>query len=115
KDRSNQIRAAFPGINWTDSPTNPRVEILRTPIPNSQPPIIFYPPFVCTGPGVALVGQVPDVDRYVVTLRVTIDGTVSPLIPMTLPGPMAIEGLTTPFRMVVTSEAAFENTPGVAL
>ncbi|MBK9142683.1 MAG: hypothetical protein IPM23_09325 [Candidatus Melainabacteria bacterium] len=115
RDRSNQIRAAFPGIDWVDSSTNPKVEILRTAIPNSTPPITYYSPFVCTGPGVALSGQVPDVDRYVVTLRVTINGTVSPLLPMTLPGPLAIEGLTAPFDMTVTSEAAFENPPGVAL
>lgn len=115
KDRSNQIRAAFPGIDWTDSSTNPKVEILRTPIPNSLPPVTYYTPFVCTGSGVALTGQVPDVDRYVVTLRVTIAGRIWPLIPMTLPGPLSIEGLTTPFDMTVTSEAAFENPPGVAL
>lgn len=112
--RANQIRATFSGIDWTSSVTNPRIEIMRTPMPNSPPPVTYYPPFVCTGPGVAVPGQAPDIDKYIVTLRITINGRVFPLIPMTL-GNLSIPGLTTPFDMTVRSEAAFENPPGINL
>ena len=86
--------------------TNPKVEIIRQPIENSGATVLP----VIVGPQTLGLGNVPDVNQYVCTLRVTIDGTVSPLIPVPW---FNIQGLSSPMPLRVSSEAQFENPPGL--
>ncbi len=104
--RAAQVRGMFPGVNWTTTPTNPEVRIIRAVIPGSGAPAL---PDVI-GPTPLGMGNIPDVDQYVCSLRVTINGQVDPLIPVPW---FNIQGLTSPMFMRVSSEAQFENPPGL--
>ena len=106
RSRANQVKAMFPGVNWVQTATNPKVEIIRQPIENSGATVLP----VIVGPKTLGLGNVPDVNQYVCTLRVTIDGTVSPLIPVPW---FNIQGLSSPMPLRVSSEAQFENPPGL--
>lgn len=109
QQRAAQIRDIFPGVNFAVSATNPEVDIIVTPIPNVVP---------SPGPGFKVVGpqtlqsvnHVPDTDSFVYSLRVTINGTLDPLIPVPW---FNVEGLSSPMHMRVSSEAEFENPPGL--
>ncbi len=104
--RAAQVRSWFPGVNWVTSPINPEVRIIRAVIPGSgaapKPDVV--------GPGALGPGNIPDVDQYVCSIRVTIDGQVDPLIPVPW---FNIQGLTSPMFLRVSSEAQFENPPGL--
>ncbi len=109
QQRAAQIRDMFPGVNFSMSATNPEVDIVVTPIPNVVPSPGAG--FKIVGPAtLGSISHVPDVDSFVYSVRVTIRGTVDPLIPVPW---FAIQGLTTPLPMNVTNQAQFENPPGL--
>ncbi len=104
--RASQIRSMFPGVDWTTNAGNPEVRIIRAVIPGSGAPAVAD----VIGPATLGLGNIPDVDRYVCTIRVTIDGQVAPLIPVPW---FNIQGLSSPMFLRVSSEAQFENPPGL--
>jgi len=104
--RAAQVRGMFPGVNWTTSNANPEVRIIRAVIPGSGAPAL---PDVI-GPNTLGLGNIPDVGEYVCSIRVTIVGQVDPLIPVPW---FNIQGLTSPMFLTVSSEAQFENPPGL--
>lgn len=104
--RAAQVRGMFPGVNWVTSNSNPEVRIIRSPIAGSGAPAL---PDVI-GPAPLGLGNIPDVNQYVCTIRVTINGSVDPLIPVPW---FNIQGLTSPMFLKVCSEAQFENPPGL--
>ncbi|HNM49566.1 MAG TPA: hypothetical protein PKN86_07685 [Candidatus Obscuribacter sp.] len=109
QQRAAQIRDMFPGVNFPMSATNPQVDIVVTPIPNVVPSP--GPGFRVIGPAtLASVSHVPDVDSFVYSIRVTIRGSVDPLIPVPW---FNIEGLSAPMNMNVACQAQFENPPGL--
>lgn len=105
--RASQIRNMFPGIGWTESATNPRVDIIMEPIN----PASGLSTFIKTGPSPLSGGDpAPDPDEYTMLLRVTINGFASPLINVPW---FDIPGLSKPMDLIVTSQAQFENPPGL--
>ncbi|MFA7340672.1 MAG: hypothetical protein WC028_28060 [Candidatus Obscuribacterales bacterium] len=104
--RAAQIRGMFPGVDWTTNATNPEVRIIRAVIPGSGAPAVAD----VIGPATLGLGNIPNVDEYVCTIRVTINGQVTPLIPVPW---FNIQGLSSPMFMTVSSEAQFENPPGL--
>jgi len=104
--RAAQIRGMFPGVNWTTNATNPEVDILLSPIPGSGAGAAAK----IVGPTPLGLGNIPDVNQYVASIRVTILGQVDPLIPVPW---FNIQGLTSPMFLTVTSQAEFENPPGL--
>ncbi|MFA6212007.1 MAG: hypothetical protein WCT03_17430 [Candidatus Obscuribacterales bacterium] len=104
--RAAQIRNMFPGVDWTTNATNPEVRIIRAVIPGSGAPAVAD----VIGPAALGLGNIPDVDQYVCTIRVTINGQVTPLIPVPW---FNIQGLSSPMFLTVSSEAQFENPPGL--
>lgn len=109
QQRAAQIRDMFPGINFAMSAINPEVDIVVTPIPNVTPSP--GPGFKVIGPAtLQSVSHVTDVDSFVYSMRVTIRGSVDPLIPVPW---FSIQGLSAPMNMNVTCQAQFENPPGL--
>ena len=104
--RAAQIRGMFPGVNWTTNATNPEVDILLSPIQGSGAGAAQK----IVGPTPLGLGNIPDVNQYVASIRVTINGQVDPLIPVPW---FNIQGLTSPMFLTVTSQAEFENPPGL--
>ncbi|MBS2006446.1 MAG: hypothetical protein JST01_05365 [Cyanobacteria bacterium SZAS TMP-1] len=104
--RAAQIRGMFPGVNWTTNATNPEVDILLSPIPGSGAGAAAK----IVGPTPLGLGNIPDVNQYVSSIRVTINGQVDPLIPVPW---FNIQGLTSPMFLTVSSQAEFENPPGL--
>jgi len=104
--RAAQIRSMFPGVDWTTNSSNPEVRIIRAVIPGSGAPAVAD----VIGPNTLGLGNIPDVDQYVCTIRVTINGQVTPLIPVPW---FNIQGLSSPMFLTVSSEAQFENPPGL--
>ena len=104
--RAAQVRGMFPGVNWTTNAQNPEVDILQSPIPGSGAP----PLAPVVGPQPLGLGNTPDVNQYVASIRVTINGQVDPLIPVPW---FNIQGLTSPMFLTVSSAAEFENPPGL--
>lgn len=91
---ANRIKTAFPGINFL---SRPKVEIILEPINGGA--------FIASQTKLAAP---PDTNVYLPLIRVTIDGTVDPLIPMKL-GTLSVVGLTSPMPLTVRGEAIFEN------
>jgi hypothetical protein len=104
--RAVQVKSMFPGVEWVSSATNPKVEIIRSPIPGSGAATLP----VVVGPSTLGIGNIPDVNQYVCSIRVTIDGQVWPLVPMPW---FNIQGLATPMNLRVSCESQFENPPGL--
>ena len=104
--RAAQVQSMFPGVNWTTNATNPAVDILLSPIPGSGAPNV---PAVI-GPTPLGLGNVPDVNQYVASIRVTINAQVSPLVPVPW---FNIPGLSSPMFLTVSNSAEFENVPGL--
>jgi hypothetical protein len=101
-----KISQMFPGVSWSVNATNPEVDILLSPIQGSGAPNVA--PIV--GPTPLGLGNVPDVNQYVPSIRVTITGQVEPLIPVPW---FNIPGLSSPMTMRVSNTAEFENVPGL--
>jgi hypothetical protein len=112
QSRANQIRGVFPGINWVDSPSNPEVDIIVNQIPGSTASTPA-PPYRTVGPAALGLGNTPNVDSYVCSLRVIIRGWVMPLVPV--PWFKNIPGLGGQMNLVVDSESLFENPPGLQI
>jgi len=107
RTKANQIQGMFPGIGWVPSPTNPEVDILLNPID----PLGGLSPVTWTGPGAYPTGLPrPDPDLYTLMLRVTIQGWASPLISCPW---FDIPGLSKPMNLIMSSQAQFENPPGL--
>jgi hypothetical protein len=106
RSQAMRIQNMFPGINWVVTATNPEVDILLSPIQGSGAGAAQ----TVVGPQPLGLGNIPDVNQYVSSIRVTITGSVSPLIPMPM---FNIQGLTTPLTLKVSSQAEFENPPGL--
>jgi len=104
--RAAQVRSMFPGVNWTTNATNPEVDILLSPIAGSGAPTVA--PVI--GPTPLGLGNIPDVNNYVASIRVTINAQVDPLIPVPW---FNIQGLTSPMFLVVSASSEFENVPGL--
>jgi hypothetical protein len=104
--RAAQVAGMFPGVNWTTNGQNPAVDILLSPIPNSG--AIAVAPVI--GPTPLGLGNVPDVNLYVPSIRVTINAQVSPLVPVPW---FNIPGLSSPMFLTVSNSAEFENVPGL--
>jgi hypothetical protein len=101
-----RVRSMFPGVNWTTSPTNPAVDILLSPIAGSG----AGPAQVIIGPQPLGLGNSPDVNQYVASIRVTINAQVDPLIPVPW---FNIPGLSSPMFLTVSNSSEFENPPGL--
>jgi hypothetical protein len=114
RDTASHLKTAFPGVKWNQTATNPKVEISLQAIPNSTPVPPYVAPFVCTGPGISMAGVNPDVDKYVVMFKVSIEGEIDPLMPMQLMG-LSIPGLSSSMKLKVQSQSLFENPPGISL
>jgi hypothetical protein len=104
--RAAQIRGMFPGVNWTTNQTNPEVDILLSPIQGSGAGAAQK----IVGPATLGLGNIPDVNQYVTSIRVTIQGQCDPLIPVPW---FNIQGLSSPMFVTVSSQAEFENPPGL--
>lgn len=105
--RAAQIKAMFPGIFWTETPTNPKIDIIMEPID----PASALSTYVHTGPNPLSTGEpAPDPDIYTMLLRITINGSASPLIAVPW---FDVPGLSKPMDLVVVSQAQFENPPGL--
>jgi len=108
RQRAGQIAGMFPGIAWTTNPQNPAVDIILAQIPGTTPTNPLPP--VTTGPTPLGLGNIPNVNTYVPSIRVTIKGQVNPLIPVPW---FNIQGLTSPMFITVSSCSEFENPPGL--
>jgi len=105
--RATQIKNMFPGVTWTVAPTNPKVEIIMEPID----PASGLATFKKVGPAPLSGGDpAPDPDTYSMLVRVTIVGDCAPLIPVPW---FDVPGLSKPMTLLVTSQAQFENPPGL--
>jgi len=110
--RARQIKEMLSGIHWEESDNNPDVQIVRQPInPNSRnalPAKIFS-----RGHGAPLErADAPDPTTNIYTCQVVIKGQIDPLI--TIPG-FKIPGVSSPIDMQVTSQAKYENVPGLTM
>ncbi|MBZ0185664.1 MAG: hypothetical protein K8F91_05375, partial [Candidatus Obscuribacterales bacterium] len=95
------------GIGWTQTAINPRVDIILEPIN----PASGLSTFIKTGPTpLTSADPAPDPDEYTMLLRVTITGFASPLINVPW---FDIPGLSKPMNLIMTSQAQFENPPGL--
>lgn len=107
--RANEIGRIFPGIHWPAG--DPQVYVLVTLI-NGQTPMAPDPaassPYHITG--TALLPPAPDPASYICTFKVVINGWIDPLI--TVPW-FNVPGLSKPAYITVSSEAQFENVPGL--
>jgi hypothetical protein len=103
--RAAQVQSMFPGVYWTVSTTNPEVDIILSPIAGGGGTYQRH-----VGPAPLGLGNIPDVNTYVASIQVTINGQVDPLIPVPWFG---IAGLTSPMFLTVSSQAEFENPPGL--
>lgn len=102
-----EVRNMFPGIGWIPSGTNPGVSVICEPID----PTAGLSTLTHTGPGAYPNGATrPDPDQYTILLRVTIAGWASPLIACPW---FDIPGLSKPMELLVSSQAQFENPPGL--
>jgi len=109
RQRAAQIASMFPGVEWTTNAANPEVDIILQPIPGAVgPPVPAYSKTI--GPAALGLGHIPDVNSYDSSIQVTINGQVNPLIPVPW---FNIAGLTSPMFLTVSSQAEFENPPGL--
>lgn len=115
-DKFGNPQPGNPGIYW-DTKTYPQFTIRFVPIdPLAGLPLITYPP---TPPGMSYntstttspIAKIPDQNQYITEFQAVINGQVWPLIPVPLIG--NIPGLSGPMNIQVSSEAQFENPPGL--
>ena len=108
--KANEVKDMFSGIHWEESDNNPDVQIVREPI-NPKDREVEAAKIFTRGHGAPLGSfDTPDSNRYVYTCRVIIKGQVDPLV--TFPF-FKIPGLSGPIDMTVSSQAEFENLPGL--
>ncbi len=109
---ANQVRSMLSGIHWEESDNNPDVQIVRQPInvraKDAQPAQVFH-----RGHGAPLeAADAPDISANIYTCRVVIKGQVDPLI--TIPY-FKIPGVSCPIDLTVSSQAKYENVPGLTM
>jgi hypothetical protein len=86
-----------------------KVEIIHTAIPGSGAGAAPAP----TENPLPKANGTPDPTQFVVSLRVTLTGTVDPFISFNLPFLSNIPGLSGPMTFTVSSEEKFENLTGL--
>lgn len=119
-NRAANVRAAFPGTNW--STNYPQMYVTFCPL-NTSSSYIYYGQ---SGPSSSPVSQgmqystaaspistLPDMSQYVAEYQCVILGQISPFIPVPLIG--NVPGLSAPAQIQVKSTAQFENPPGLTL
>ncbi len=110
RTKAMQIQGMFPGVGWVPSPTNPEVDVLLNPVdPLSPLPPVTYTVPNSSSPWPAANPR-PDPDVYTILLRVVIRGWASPLIACPW---FDIPGLSKPMNLIMSSQAQFENPPGL--
>ena len=114
--RASNVRSAFPGVNWTTA--YPQIFIEFVPLNAGVNSPVYYPGL--TPPGMTQsttstspVTTLPDMNKYIAEYQVVITGTVLPFIPVPLIG--TVPGLSGPVSLTVSSEAQFENPPGLTI
>jgi hypothetical protein len=111
QSRAAQIKAAFSGISWTTTNSNPNVEIILEPInPASGLSTQTYSYGNNTAP--LGLGNAPDPSQYVVSCRVVIQGYIAPLIAVPW---FNVPGLSGPVAVTVASQAQYENVAGLQI
>jgi hypothetical protein len=110
--KANEVRSMFSGIHWIESDNNPDVQIIREPInpgsKNAKPEAVFTRN--CGAP----LANNDDLDQssYIYTCRVVIKGQVDPLIIIPM---FDVPGLSKPIDLTVSSQAQYENVPGLRM
>jgi hypothetical protein len=103
-----QVKAMFPGINWTQTPSNPNVEVVFEPVnpANGVAQTYSATQMLAGTPGNRVPNSLLNVFDYVVSCRVVLTGTAAPLIPISW---LNIPGLSSPMTLTVASQAQYEN------
>ncbi len=105
--KATELKSFFPGINWVASAINPEVRAISERVDPAAP--IGYT-HIGPGPWPASERSKTDTDQYTLLLRVTINGSASPLINVPW---FDTPGLSRPMDLVMMSQAQFENPPGL--
>ncbi len=111
QSRATAIKNAFSGITWTQTSSNPNVEIILEPI-NTSGTLTSQTYSLASGTAPLGLGHAPDPSQYVVSCRVVIQGKISPLIAVPW---CNIPGLSGPIALTVASQAQYENVSGLQI